>query len=64
MHTRSTHLSLNEISRDDLTPVAIEEGKSGAKGRRRYSPQNSLSNDTSPARLCLVDSCEIEWVLH
>lgn len=52
----NTHLRLKEVSGDNFTPVSIKEGKSSAECRSRYSPENSLSNDTSPTGLCLVDS--------
>lgn len=63
-HTCITHLSLNEVSGDNFTPVTIEEGKSGAEGRGRYSPENSLSNNAPPTGLRMVDSYGIGWVLH
>jgi hypothetical protein len=54
---RQTNLSLEKVSRHDLTPVAIEKGKSCAESRCGYTPEDSLSNDTPPAGLCFVNGC-------
>jgi hypothetical protein len=53
--TEIVTLSLQKVRRHDLAPVAIKEGKSCAKCRGWDTPENSLSNDTSPARLGLVN---------
>ena len=50
------YLSLQEVGRDDLTPIAIEEGQGGAESGGGDTPEDSLSDDSSPARLSLVDS--------
>lgn len=55
-----TNLSLEDVGGDDLRPVAIKEGKSGAESRGRDTPQDGLSNDATPARLRLVDGCNGE----
>jgi len=52
------YLSLEKICGYDLTPVTIEESKSCAEGGGRDAPENSLCNDTPPARLGLVYSCD------
>lgn len=55
-----TNLSLEDVGGNDLGPVAVKEGKSGAEGRGRDTPQDGLSNDAAPARLRLVDGCDEE----
>jgi hypothetical protein len=55
-------LSLEEVGRHDLTTVAVEEGKRSAKGRGRDTPENGLSDDATPAGLCLVDGLVEEVV--
>ena len=52
------YLSLEKICRYDLTPVTIEETKSCAEGGSWDAPENSLGDDTPPARLGLVDGCD------
>jgi len=49
---------LEKICGYNLAPVTIEESKSCAEGGGRDAPENSLSNDTPPARLGLVYSCD------
>lgn len=60
MQAYNTHLSLNDVSGNNFTPVTIEEGKSSAEGRGRNSPENSLCDNASPTRLRLVDSYGVE----
>jgi hypothetical protein len=50
------YLGLDEVGRNNLAPVAVEEGKSGAEGRGRDAPEDGLRDDTSPTRLGFVDS--------
>lgn len=49
-------LPLNEIGWENVTAVAVEEGKGCAERRDGDSPEDSLSNDAAPAWLCFVDS--------
>ena len=56
MRTKVIALPLNEIRWEYVAAVAVEEGKSRAECREGNSPEDGLSNDTSPARLCFVDS--------
>jgi hypothetical protein len=49
-------LSLEEGSRELSSPVAIEEGESSGESRCRDSRDGSLSHNSSPAWLSLVDS--------
>ena len=55
LREQQTHLSLDNISWDNFAPVAVEEGQSSAEGWSWNTPENSLGNDASPARLCVVD---------
>lgn len=59
---RGTHLSLQDVGRDDLAPVAVEEGKGRAECWRGDTPDGGLSDDTPPARLSLVNSLVEEVV--
>lgn len=56
MRTEVIALPLNEISWENIAAIAVEEGKGCAECRDGNSPENGLSNDTSPAWLCFVDS--------
>lgn len=56
MRTKVIALTLNEISWENVAAVAVEEGKGRAECREGNSPEDCLSNDTSPAWLCFVDS--------
>jgi hypothetical protein len=53
--TKVVTLGLEEVGRDDLAAVPIEEGERSAEGRGRDTPENSLGDDATPARLRLVD---------
>jgi hypothetical protein len=48
-------LGLEEVSRDDLAPVTIEEGQGSAEGGCWDTPENGLSNNTSPSGLGIAD---------
>jgi hypothetical protein len=52
----STYLTLDEVGRNNLAAISIEERQSGAEGGCGDTPKDSLGNHTSPARLRLVDS--------
>ena len=56
MRTKVIPLPLNDIGGEKITTVAIEEGEGCAECRAGGSPEGGLSNDTSPAWLCFVDS--------
>jgi hypothetical protein len=56
MRTKVIALPLNEIGWENVTAVAVEEGKCCAERRDGGSPEDSLSNDAAPAWLCFVDS--------
>ena len=55
-------MSLEEVSGDNLAPVTIEEGKSSGESGGGDTPENSLSNDSPPAGLSLVNSLVEEVV--
>ena len=55
MESVSVYLSLNKVGRNYFTAVTIKEGQGRAERGSRDAPKNSLGNDTSPARLSLVD---------
>ena len=52
--TEVVTLSLKDIGGNDLTPVTVQEGKGRREGRSGDTPENSLSDDASPAGLSLV----------
>ena len=56
MGTEVIALSLEDVGRDDLTPVTVQEGEGRRESRSRNTPENSLSDDTPPARVCQADS--------
>jgi hypothetical protein len=56
MCTKVIALPLNEIGWENVTAVAVKEGKGCAERREGDPPEDSLSNDASPAWLCFVDS--------
>lgn len=62
VRTKVVALSLQEVGRDDLTTVAVEEGKSSAEGRSRDSPEDGLGDNATPAWLGGVDSLVEEVV--
>ena len=49
--TEVVMLSLEDVGRNDLTPVTVQEGKGRREGRSGDAPENGLSDDTPPARL-------------
>lgn len=51
----SVYLGLNKVGRYYFTTIAVKEGQGRAECWCRDAPQDSLGNDTSPARLGLVD---------
>jgi hypothetical protein len=53
--TEVVTLSLKDVSGDDLAPVTVQEGQSCREGRGGDTPEDGLSDDTPPARLCFVD---------
>jgi hypothetical protein len=55
--TEVVALSLQQVSGYYLTPVSVEEGQSSAESGRWDTPEDSLSDYASPARLGGVDSC-------
>lgn len=56
--TKVITLSLEKVSGDDLAAVTIKECKGRAEGRCGNTPEDSLSNHTSPTGLGLVNSCK------
>lgn len=50
-----TYLRLEDVRRNDLRAVAVEEGKRSAERRSGDTPEDSLGDDSSPAGLRLVD---------
>jgi len=54
--TKVIALSLDEIGWENVTAVPVEEGKCCAERREGDAPEDTLSNNPSPARLCFVDS--------
>jgi hypothetical protein len=57
-----TYLRLEDVRRDDLRAVAIEERERSAERRSGDTPEDSLSDDSSPAGLRVVDSLVEEVV--
>lgn len=55
MSTEVITLGLEDVGRNDLGPVAVEEGKSGGEGGRGDTPEDGLSDHTPPAGLSLVN---------
>jgi len=53
--TEVVTLSLEDIGRNDLAPVTVQECEGSRKGRSGDTPENGLSDDTPPAGLSLVD---------
>jgi hypothetical protein len=53
--TKVVTLSLEEVGRDNLAPVTVEEGQCSAEGGCGDTPEDGLCDDTSPAGLSLVD---------
>lgn len=58
MKKEKAYLSLKKVSGDDFAPVTVEECQGSAEGRRRNTPENSLSNDTPPSGLGALDGCK------
>jgi hypothetical protein len=58
MGTEVVTLSLEEVGRDDLAAVAIEEGESGAESGGRNTPEDGLSDNSPPTGLGLVNGCD------
>jgi len=56
--TEVVTLSLEDIGRNDLAPVTVQEGKSCREGRGGNTPENGLSDDAPPTWLSLVDGYE------
>lgn len=56
MRTKVITLPLDEIGWENVTAVAIEEGKGCAERREGDSPEDGLSNNASPTWLCFMDS--------
>ena len=55
--TEVVTLCLQEVGRDDLAAVAVEERERGAERRSGDTPECRLCDDTSPTGLRLVHSC-------
>jgi hypothetical protein len=53
--TKVIALRLDEIGRENVAAVAVEEGKCCAERREGDTPEGTLSNNPSPAGLCFVD---------
>jgi hypothetical protein len=53
--TEVVTLSLEDIGRNDLAPITIQEGKGRREGRSGDTPEDGLSDDAPPARLSFVD---------
>ena len=51
----NAYLSLEEVSRDDLGAVAVQEGEGSAESGSGHTPKNGLGDNSSPAGLSLVD---------
>ena len=49
-------LSLEDIGRDDLAPITVQESKSCREGGSGDTPEDGLSDDAPPAGLSFVDS--------
>lgn len=67
MCTKVVTLSLEDVGRDDLAPVAVQEGKSRREGRSGDTPENGLGNDTPPTGLSFVNGCGSsmrKWFTH
>jgi len=60
--TEVVTLSLDNVGRDDLAPVPVQEGESSRESRSGDAPENGLSDDTPPAGLCLADGVNEELV--
>ena len=58
MGTKVVTLGLEEVGRDDLAAVTIEEGKSGAECGGGDTPEDGLSDNSPPTGLGLVDGCD------
>jgi len=56
--TEVVTLSLEDIGRNDLAPVTVQEGESCREGRGGNTPENCLSDDAPPTGLSLVDGYE------
>ena len=55
MGTEVVTLGLEDIGRDNLAPVTVQESKSRREGRSRNTPENGLGDDTPPAGLSPVN---------
>lgn len=60
--TEVVTLRLDEVGRDDLAAVAVEEGEGSGESGERNTPDDALSNDTPPTRLSLVEGLVEEVV--
>ena len=52
---KGLYLCLQDVSRNNFAPVAIEECQSRAESRSGNTPKDCLSDHTPPTRLSLVD---------
>ncbi len=59
---RRLYLSLQEIGRDNLAAVSVEERERCAERRERDTPDDALSDDAPPTGLGLVHSLVEEVV--
>jgi len=55
-------LSLQDVGRDDLASVTVQEGESRRESRSWNTPENGLSDDAPPAVMCLLYSMDEEFV--
>jgi hypothetical protein len=55
MGTEVVALALNKVGWENFTPVTIKEGQGSGKGWDGDTPESSLSNDTPPSGLSLVN---------
>jgi hypothetical protein len=53
--TKVVALALDKVGWENVTPVTIKEGQGSGKGWDRDTPESSLSNNTPPSGLCLVN---------
>ena len=54
VRTEIVALRLEQVRRDDLAAVAVEERERSAERGRRDAPEHSLRDDATPAGLRLV----------
>lgn len=55
VRTEVVTLGLEDVGRNDLAPVTVQERKGRRESGSGDTPENGLSDDTPPAGLSLVD---------